>query len=282
MLSRQTTAGPQAGAAPATLRLYDDRVLWASEGFTGGRSVRPACALLVGARSKLRIELPSGHKLLSQAALISANVTRSVDARQAMFFSYSLDPAHRCAPAIRHLLPVERGVLDLGRRLSRTSCGMIEQLFDQRADCAAWRVLSDQVFAELLPELSDVAAIDARILATSQHLREHLPSRVGLEGLARHWGISRWRLAHLFSEELGVSASSYLRWAKLCRAAHLFSAQCSITEVAAAIGFADAPHLNRVFRSCFSVKPSMLADPRQVDVRSAYRNPPSLFQHRSN
>lgn len=68
--------------------------------------------------------------------------------------------------------------------------------------------------------------------------------------------ISESRLAHLFSAELGLTFRAYVRWLRLRRAVEIVAAGGTLTEAAHGAGFADSPHLSRVWRKAFGSVPT--------------------------
>jgi AraC-like DNA-binding protein len=82
------------------------------------------------------------------------------------------------------------------------------------------------------------------------------PDDVGLDALAAVAGLSKSRLSHLFSAEVGIPVRSYLRWARMMRAAGHIARGASLTEAAHAAGFTDSAHLNRTFRDTIGLAPS--------------------------
>jgi AraC-like DNA-binding protein len=81
---------------------------------------------------------------------------------------------------------------------------------------------------------------------------------VSLEALAAAVGLSPGRLMHVFTASIGIPLRPYLSWLKLQRAAGAIVAGASVTDAAAAAGFADAPHMSRTFRRMFGVPPSQM------------------------
>jgi AraC-like DNA-binding protein len=74
--------------------------------------------------------------------------------------------------------------------------------------------------------------------------------------LARQAGLSMRQLRHLFTEELGLNPSAYLRWRRLRRAFACIERGATLTEAAMAAGFADGAHFSRVFQAQFGMAPS--------------------------
>lgn len=248
--------------------MFDDRIAWASEGFVGAETTRPACALLIGTRRELTVAMPGTPPLRARAVLVGPNVARSLNAEDAGFYSLTLDPAHKGCRYLRDEVLRGRRLLDLSAQLGAAEIKAVAAAIEQPPDCAAALALSERLLAHFFPGIAGAPAIDARVRETAAWLRRRLPTRVNMAELASRCHLSPGRLTHLFSDELGVSIRSYLRWVKLCKAVELFAGEQSVADVAAAIGFADSAHLIRVFKTYYSVRPTFLADRTRVRVHS--------------
>ena len=78
----------------------------------------------------------------------------------------------------------------------------------------------------------------------------------------------KWsRLAHLFTDEVGISIRQYLLWIKMRYAAELFVRNKTLSEVAHEIGFSDSSHLSRTFTRYFALTPSYLANNKLVELQ---------------
>jgi len=80
--------------------------------------------------------------------------------------------------------------------------------------------------------------------------------RVRLADVAAAVSLSPSRIAHLLSAEMRMPARRYLLWLRLRDAVQALANGMSITAAAHAVGFADAPHLDRTFRRMFGFTPS--------------------------
>ena len=254
-------------ALPASLFIHGDRIVWASASFTGGETRRPACALLIGATRALTLTV-EGEVVQSCALLVGPNVSRRLVAENAGFYSLTLDPAHPACRYLRAQIPAGRSFLDVGARLDATAIARVQLVLQGEGDCAASRQTSDALLSHFFPGALAAPAIDPRVALTAAWLREHLPPRANMRQLGQLCQLSAGRLTHLFSEELGVSIRSYLRWVKMCKAVELLGSRRTVTEVAATIGFADAAHFTRALRSYYSAAPSFVTNPSLVQVHA--------------
>lgn len=96
------------------------------------------------------------------------------------------------------------------------------------------------------------------LIAAAEVIADLLPGGVRLGEVARAVHLSESRLSWLFREELGVPFRPYVLWERLRRALDLLSSGRSLTQAAHEAGFADAPHMTRVFRRMFGASPSEL------------------------
>lgn len=250
-------------ASPAQLYIFADRILWASVGFAGGQTQRPAPALLLGTRGPLALTLPDGTVVHGQVLLVAPQVARGVQAMNAGFCSLNVDPSQRWAARMRESLagqPVR--VLDAG--LLNSIWSELDALIGNAHEATFALELTEKILEAVWGEPG--AWLDPRVVKVARKLQQALPARLPLDTLATDCQLSPSRLRHLFREQTGVPLRSYLLWLKMHQAAALFARDWSMTAVAVEIGFSDAPHLCRVFRDYFAVNPSWLADTSQVRV----------------
>jgi AraC family transcriptional regulator len=88
-------------------------------------------------------------------------------------------------------------------------------------------------------------------------LDEHYLEAVSLTTVAETFGIERTHLARVFRRDIGTTVGGYIRMLRVQHACRqLASTSRSITDIAAATGFADHAHLCRVFKSSVGATPS--------------------------
>ena len=90
-------------------------------------------------------------------------------------------------------------------------------------------------------------------------LRERWDQRVTLAELATVAGLSRFELVRRFHAQNGVTPHAFQVNLRVEHARRLLAAGVAPAEVAAACGFADQPHLNRVFKRAVGVTPGRYA-----------------------
>ena len=101
-----------------------------------------------------------------------------------------------------------------------------------------------------------------------RHLSERWDQRVTLAELAADAGLSRFELVRRFGEQNGVTPHAFQTNLRVEHARELLAAGMSPAAVAAACGFADQPHLTRVFKRAVGVSPGRYARAVAPDPRA--------------
>ena len=92
-----------------------------------------------------------------------------------------------------------------------------------------------------------------------RHLSERWDQRVTLAELAAVAGLSRFELVRRFGVQNGVSPHAFQTNLRVDHARALLASGLAPAEVAAICGFADQPHLTRVFKRAVGVSPGRYA-----------------------
>jgi AraC-like DNA-binding protein/mannose-6-phosphate isomerase-like protein (cupin superfamily) len=158
-----------------------------------------------------------------------------------------------------------------GLELSHASYAELVEIFDECCCLLEDKPFSLQVLAHaaqsvrrLLSGIGMAAAIAGRSEPGDRHLErtfaymtERLDQPLTLEELARHTGVSRQHLIHLFKQETGVPPIEYFLRLKMRKAAQLLHLTgMSVKEVAAAVGIDDPYYFSRLFRKRMGCSPS--------------------------
>lgn len=93
------------------------------------------------------------------------------------------------------------------------------------------------------------------------YLSEHCSEPVSLEELALVSGLSRFRLVHAFTKEVGLSPHAFQVHVRVERARVLLEQGVSPATVATTLGFADQSHFTRHFKRILQVTPRQYARP---------------------
>jgi AraC-like DNA-binding protein len=121
--------------------------------------------------------------------------------------------------------------------------------------------------ARLAPHLRGAAASSsgrergehAAVRRARRHLQECWDQPVSLRELSAMAGLSRFELLRRFQQQNGLTPHAYQRDLRIGRARAMLAAGVPAAAVAAACGFADQPHLSRVFKRLVGVSPGVYA-----------------------
>ncbi len=96
-------------------------------------------------------------------------------------------------------------------------------------------------------------------------IHQHFDQPLQRSDIANHVGVSDGHLTRCFRQELGVTPITYLNRYRVEQAKQLLSGNSSsISEIAAAVGFADSGYFARVFRREAGVSPSEFQDMHEI------------------
>lgn len=95
------------------------------------------------------------------------------------------------------------------------------------------------------------------IAFAKEFLDQHVDCNVHLDDIAAAAGLPPYRLLRAFGRHVGMTPHAYQRQARIRRAVGLIRAGRALSDVAAAVGFADQAHLTRWFRRSYAITPGM-------------------------
>ncbi len=107
---------------------------------------------------------------------------------------------------------------------------------------------------------------DERVLKVIRYLAQHeVKYDDALDELTDLIHLSKSRLSHLFTEQVGISIKKYLLWCKLRNtiAQHLNEEEDLFTSLIKS-GFYDQPHFSRAFKTMLGVNPTKAYNSRTV------------------
>ncbi|MEQ8859017.1 MAG: helix-turn-helix domain-containing protein [Pseudomonadales bacterium] len=111
---------------------------------------------------------------------------------------------------------------------------------------------------------------DPRVGASIDRIRRADDLRITLDDIAAAVFLSPGRLAHLFSQQVGLPFRRYILWRKLARAMLTIAQGESMTDAAQAADVADAAHLTRTFNRMFGIAPSAMMQGEFVEIPSPF------------
>jgi AraC-like DNA-binding protein len=99
----------------------------------------------------------------------------------------------------------------------------------------------------------------AAVRRARAYLLEHWDEPVPLAEVSAFAGLTRFELVRRFRRQTGLTPHAFQTNVRIARARTMLSAGEPIARVAASCGFADQPHLTRVFRRAVGVTPGRFA-----------------------
>ncbi|PTT87354.1 hypothetical protein DBR42_11815 [Pelomonas sp. HMWF004] len=233
--------------------MMGDGFAYASPGLVS-RSCRHAVTLLLAVGSE-PVEVRSRQGSVSGAALmVPPLLTRTLHAEGAPFVLIDLEPVHArfrhlalacTGGGVQQLAPAQAAELSVAASHFHAGCLKGPALDDRMRvalDALAWHY----------PE---PARMDPRV-GWMVHAMNGDPS-ITLEAMAQRLSMSPTRASRLFSAQMGIPSRSYSVACKIRAAARFMGSGHSLTEVAAAAGFADSAHFAKVWLRCYGAPPSM-------------------------
>lgn len=222
--------------------------------------------IALATRGELRV-ISGQERVSGIAVLIGPNTKRSLSAENAGLYSLNLDPTHRICRYLRTHVLRGRSLADLSNSVETATMALARKAVEFPHQCADVYRASEEILHSLFPFAIGTQPMDDRIDLVTSWLWSHVPVRVDLGFLSTLSGLSKSRLAHLFTAEVGVSLRQYLLWVKMRKAAEMFVNDAPLADVAHEIGFSDSAHLSRTFMRYFALKPSFLSNPKLVRVQ---------------
>ncbi len=105
------------------------------------------------------------------------------------------------------------------------------------------------------PERDDARPEHAAVRRARAHLLERWDQPVSLSELSAVAGLSRFELVRRFGADTGLTPHAFQTQVRVRRARRLLTDGVPAAAVAASCGFADQPHLTRVFKRLVGVSP---------------------------
>jgi AraC-like DNA-binding protein len=87
-----------------------------------------------------------------------------------------------------------------------------------------------------------------RVQRAKELVEARYAEHLSLDIIAKEAGISKFQLSRSFHERVGLPLYKYLKKVRVAHAVELLQSGYRPSEVARKVGFADQPHLTRVFR----------------------------------
>lgn len=128
----------------------------------------------------------------------------------------------------------------------------------EQEQLGAFRSLIGRQWTETV-DSPDASASSTAIIRARRYIEENFTRRLSLDDIARAAGRSRYHLARIFADKVGVSIWEYVQLTRLDRALALLREGMRPAEVACAAAFSDQAHLTRTLRETYGITPARYA-----------------------
>lgn len=229
-----------------------------------GPTRRPACVLIWASTDRVFTFSNAHGNLLFEghAALVAPDVERRLKTIDSNIFSLNIEPGHPHFLALSQL-NFEHGFLPLDiHQFMPFSDAFRRHL--ENADYAGVEAMAFELTNSLLPQPTKLRQRDTRIDTLLPLLDSSSP--VELASLAKRLHLSKDRLSHLFSAEIGMPLRSYILWRRYRRAMLALQSGEKISTIAHQVGFYDHAQMSRTFLTLFGYAPSTLKRPEFIHI----------------
>lgn len=98
----------------------------------------------------------------------------------------------------------------------------------------------------------------------TEYIEEHLDENLSLETLAEEFYVSKYHIAHVFKDHLGISIHQYITKKRLALCREAILGKAGITEVYQTFGFGDYSSFYRAFKKEYGISPKDYRDMQPV------------------
>ena len=99
-----------------------------------------------------------------------------------------------------------------------------------------------------------------------EYIENHLEEELSLERLAEEFYVSKYHIAHVFKDNIGLSIHQYITKKRLLLCEEAIRAKMNITDVYQTYGFGDYSSFYRAFKKEYGISPKEYRD-LQVDLK---------------
>ncbi|HEY2366752.1 MAG TPA: AraC family transcriptional regulator [Polyangiaceae bacterium] len=129
----------------------------------------------------------------------------------------------------------------------------------EQATCEAVHALVDAVYVSRAESTARRRRFSAAVTRARALLDERYTETVGLDELAAHARLDKFRLCRAFREQVGLPPHAYVTHRRVARAQDLLARGVPQAEVATRVGFYDQSLLHRHFKQILRVTPGAWA-----------------------
>ena len=232
-----------------------------------GATRRPTAVILWTANGRpFRLTDGAGEQSWEcRAAIVAPQFARSLQAVDCDVLSLNFEPGHPYYPWLASQAR-EKGVVPIEYR-SLKSCSEDVRALVSSTDSDDLERIAASIVDFATPGSRPQVRNDGRIADVVQRIEAELSDPPSIPELARWVGLSADRLSHLFVEQIGVPARSYIVWRRWRKAAVTLQRLPDLTSVAHSVGYYDHAQMTRAFVGYFGYIPSLLRREEFFSVR---------------
>jgi AraC family transcriptional regulator of arabinose operon len=269
------------------MRLFEDGFLFAGTGADVHSCRHSASLLLALTDADFEIEA-GGQAVRAHAVAVRPSTAKHLSACGAPFVCIDASAGHPLYRAFAAL--AAPGYKVLPREHFAPAIASLEAYSRGLMSGRASRLLYRRVFDLLRDLLPAPAPVDPRIERVIARLDQD--ASLGVAQLAAEVCVSRDRLSHLFTQEMGLPLRKYTQSLKIREAARHFGKGLSLTQIAAAAGFSDSAHFSKSWAQAYgaspgfffisgavSVYPPVLRNDGKSDASSRFRSRNAANSH---
>lgn len=93
-----------------------------------------------------------------------------------------------------------------------------------------------------------------------KYIEQHLDEDLSLDTLSRKFYVSKYHIAHIFTDNLGISIHQYITKKRLALCREAILGKSSITEIYTTFGFGDYSSFYRAFKKEYGISPKDYRD----------------------
>lgn len=98
-----------------------------------------------------------------------------------------------------------------------------------------------------------------------EYIEEHLEEELSLEKLSEEFYVSKYHIAHVFKDNIGLSIHQYITKKRLAKCQEAIRANMNVTDVYHMYGFGDYSSFYRAFKKEYGISPKEYRD-MQVEI----------------
>lgn len=233
-----------------------DGVAFLGRGLSNEPHKHFSASVTIAIEGQLRVRRDVNAPWIETSGLAAApNVSQQLDGQDAYFINLQVDPETTAFARLAERLwkQADHVVFDADE-LADLRIALAQAAHAASPGIAIWKATVDALGG---PDTGP-RAYDPRIAQVLSLLKASIPEAPSAQHLGEQVGLSEGRLIHLFSEQVGVPLRRYVLWLRLRHVVFCLAIGKNLTDAAHEAGFADSPHLTRVFRSMFGLAPSQI------------------------